>query len=84
MDLWSENNPEACAAVGLDCGTCIHQNAAKMAKICPGIAPAQLASTFFQLYGSSACHPMLEAFELAYAECSAPQPRVISIATAAA
>lgn len=84
MDLWSENNPEACAAVGLDCGTCIHQAADRMAQICPGIAPAQLQRVFFQLFQSAACHPMAEAFTAAYRESAAPQPRVISIATAAA
>jgi len=84
MELWSENNPETCATVGLDCGTCVHQAAAKMAKICPGIAPAQIQSTFFRVYRSSACHPMVEVFALAYAESSTLQPQVLAIATAAA
>jgi hypothetical protein len=84
MDLWSENNPEACSSVGLDCGTCIHQAAAKMARICPGIASAQLPSVFVQLYPSPACHPMAEAFAFAYAEAADEQPRVFTLATAAA
>lgn len=84
MDLWSENSPEACAAVGLDCGTCIHRAAANLAHICPGVEPGSLQQLFVQLYQSPACQVHMYAFERAYLEAANPQPALFTTATAAA
>ena len=83
MDLTTENRPETCSALGLDCGACIHQAAASVARICQGLEPHGVQQIFLQLYPSQGCQPMAQAFELAYRECLAERPR-LSFASAAA
>lgn len=84
MDLLTQNCPESCSSLGLDCGTCIHQAAATVAKICRGLEPQGVHKIFFQLYPSAGCRPMAPAFELAYREFSKPQKTVVKFTTAAA
>ena len=84
MDLMTENCPETCSSLGLDCGTCIHQAAATVAKICRTGEPHGIQRIFFQLYPSPACHPMAHAFELAYGEASTVRKNVVKFSSAAA
>ena len=51
MDLLIENSPETCLSLGLDCGTCIHQAAATVAKI-SRLEPHGIQQIFLQLYPS--------------------------------
>jgi hypothetical protein len=83
MDLFTENSPETCSSLGLDCGTCIHQAAATVAKI-SRLEPHGVQQIFFQLYPSSGCRPMAHAFELAYRESSNTLKTVIKFTSAAA
>ena len=83
MDLLIENSPETCSSLGLDCGTCIHQSAATVARI-SRLEPHGVQQIFFQLYPSPGCRPMAHAFETAYRESSNSQKTVIKFTTAAA
>jgi hypothetical protein len=84
MDLLAtENRPESCTLLGLDCGTCMRQAASSVASICGGLEPQGLRQIFFELYPSPGCRPMAQAFELAYEEATAPLGRPV-LATAAA
>jgi len=84
MDLWTENRPETCSTLGLDCGSCIHAAAASTARICHDLPSRGIQQIFIQLYPSPGCRPMAEAFELAYREASIPQKPRLAVATAAA
>jgi len=64
MDQLTENRPETCARLGLDCGTCVRQSAATVANLCRDLEPSGVRQIFFQLYPSAGCHPMLQTFEL--------------------
>ena len=68
MDLFTENQPETCSNLGLDCGTCIQRCASTTAAICPDLQPSGVHRIFFQLYSSPGCHPMAHAFMRAYDE----------------
>jgi hypothetical protein len=83
MDLLIENNPETCSSLGLDCGTCIHQAAAMVAKI-SRLEPRGVQQIFFQLYPSPGCRPMARTFEMAYCESSNTLKTVIKFSSAAA
>ena len=84
MDQFTEHRPETCSALGLDCGTCIHGAAGSIAQICHALDIRGVQQIFIQLYPSSGCQPMAQAFALAYQELStAHRPRV-SFASAAA
>jgi hypothetical protein len=83
MDLLTENSPETCSSLGLDCGTCVHQAAATVAKI-SRLDPHGVQQVFFQIYPSSGCRPMAHAFELAYRESLNPLKTVIKFTSAAA
>jgi len=84
MDLWlTENRPETCAALGLDCGTCMRKSAASVARICVGLESQGVQQLFLQLYPSIGCRPMAPAFELAYRESSGVAiPALASVAAA--
>ena len=84
MDLWlTENRPETCAALGLDCGTCMRKSAASVACICTGLESQGIQQLFLQLYPSIGCRPMASAFELAYRESSGvAMPVLASVAAA--
>ena len=86
MDLVTENRPETCSSLGLDCGTCIQRSASTAAAICPDLQPAGVHRIFFQLYPSPGCHPMAHAFMRAYDDAGdAVKPMVVAArATAAA
>jgi hypothetical protein len=84
MDLWTENRPETCSTLGLDCGSCIHAAAASTARICQGLESNGIHQIFFQLYPSTGCQPMAQAFELAYRESSITQTPRVAFASAAA
>lgn len=84
MDLWTENRPETCSTLGLDCGSCIHSAAASTARICQGLESHGIQLIFFQLYPSTGCKPMAQAFELAYRESSITQKPLVAFASAAA
>jgi hypothetical protein len=83
MDLLIENSPETCLSLGLDCGTCIHQAAATVARI-SRLEPHGVQQIFFQLYPSPGCRPMAHAFELAYRESSNTHMTVVKFTSAAA
>ncbi len=84
MDQFTENRPEICSALGLDCGTCIHAAAASVARICQGLESRGIQQVFFQLYPSPGCQPMAQTFEMAYQASSNSQRPRLSVATAAA
>lgn len=85
MDLVTENQPETCSSVGLDCGTCIQRSASTTAAICPDLQPSGVHRIFFQLYSSSGCHPMAHAFMRAYHDASTPlKPMVVAARASAA
>src|SRR5260370_34194543 len=47
MDLLlSENWPDPCSALGLDCGTCTRKSASTVAKICFGLEPQRVQRAF--------------------------------------
>lgn len=72
MDLVTENRPETCSSIGLDCESCIQRCASTTAAICPDLQPAGVHRIFFQLYASPGCHPMAHAFLTAYSEANRP------------
>src|SRR5579863_7267904 len=72
MDFVTENRPETCSNLGLDCGTCIQRCASTTAAICPDLQPVGVHRVFFELYSSPSCHPMAHAFMRAYHEASMP------------
>lgn len=80
--LATENGPETCSALGLECGFCIRKAASSVAGICGGLEPQGLRQLFFQLYPSPGCRPMSQAFELAYQD--AATVGIPALATAAA
>jgi hypothetical protein len=84
MDQFTDNRPEICSALGLDCGACIHAAAASLARICHGLESPGVQQIFFQLYPSPGCRPMAQAFELAYHESSNTQRPRVAFASAAA
>jgi hypothetical protein len=81
--LVSENRPETCSALGLDCGSCVRKAASSVASICGGLDPQGVRQLFFQLYASPGCGPMAQEFELAYEERMIPMAKP-ALATAAA
>jgi hypothetical protein len=84
MELFAENSPETCSTLGLECGSCIHQAAANVARICHGLESSGIQQLFVQLYPSSGCRPMASAFELEYRESSDTHPPLLTFASAAA
>ena len=83
MDLLTENNPETCSSLGLDCGSCVHQAAATVARI-SRLEPNGIVQIFFQLYPSPGCRHMAHTFELAYRESSNTHKTVVKFTSAAA
>jgi hypothetical protein len=84
MDLFAENRPETCAGLGLDCGTCVQRCASTTAAVCQDLLPSGAHRIFLQLYPSTACHPMAEAFVRAYLEAVTPSMPVMRSARASA
>jgi hypothetical protein len=86
MDFTTENRPETCSSLGLECGACIQRCASTTAAICPGLPPSSVHRMFFQLYPSSGCHSMAYAFLQAYGEAVVPSKSmaIAACATAAA
>jgi len=86
MDLVTENQPETCSSLGLDCSTCVQRSASTAAAICPDVQPSGVHRIFFQLYSSPGCHPMAHAFLRAYGDAATrSKPMVVAArATAAA
>ena len=85
MDLLlSENWPESCATLGLDCGTCTRKAASTVAKICFGLESQGVHRIFLELYPSPGCRPMAAAFELAYRDASGLSKPPVTTAAAAA
>ncbi len=87
MDLFTENGPEFCSSVGLDCGTCIQRCAATTAAVCQDLQPYGAHRVFFELYPSPGCRPMAEAFVQAYLDAvtpSKPMLRATRVSAAAA
>ena len=84
MDLVTENQPETCSDLGLDCGTCIQRCASTTAAICPDLQPAGVHRMFFQLYSSPGCHPMAHAFMRAYDDAATPSKPMVVAARAGA
>lgn len=84
MDLWTDNRPETCSALGLECSACIRGSAASTARICQGLESQGIQQIFLQLYPSAGCQPMAHAFELAYRESVIAQKPRLAVASAAA
>jgi hypothetical protein len=84
MDLLTENRPETCIDLGLDCGTCVQRCASTTAVVCQDLQPYGAHKVFLQLYPSPACHPMAEAFVRAYQEAVTPSMPVMRTARASA
>ena len=84
MDLFTENRPETCAGLGLDCGTCVQRCASTTAAVCHDLQPSGAHQVFRQLYPSPGCHPMAEAFVRAYVEAVTPCMPVMRSARARA
>ena len=82
--LVTENRPETCSTLGLDCGTCIHKAASSVASICGSLDSHGVRQVFYQLYTSPGCRPMATAFELAYRENMIPLAKPIRANAAAA
>ena len=83
MDLFTENSPETCSSLGLDCGDCIHRAGATVARI-SSLEPNGVLKIFFQLYPSPGCRHMAHAFEMAYRQSSTTHKTVVKFTTAAA
>jgi len=84
MEFVTENRPETCSSVGLDCGTCIQRCASTTAAICPDLEPAGVHRLFFQLYASPGCHAMAHSFMRAYDTAMTPSKSMVAAASAAA
>jgi len=84
MDLFTENQPESCARVGLDCDGCVQRSASTTATVCQDLLPSGAHRVFFQLYSSPACHPMAEAFVAAYQDAVTPSMPVMRSARVSA
>jgi hypothetical protein len=82
MDLVTDNRPETCSSLGLECGSCIQRCAAATAVVCPNLEPASVHRVFFELYPSPGCHPMGYAFARAYAEANTPSKKIAAVARA--
>jgi hypothetical protein len=84
MDLYlTENRPDQCEALGLECGSCVRKAAGSVARICTGLETQGIHRLFFQLYPSAGCRPMGRAFEAAYREASATGIAAVSTFAAA-
>lgn len=77
MDQLTENRPETCAALGLDCSVCVRRSAATVAVLCRGLQPSDVQQIFFQMYPSAGCRPMAYDFQLSYLEASIPHKPVV-------
>ena len=85
MDLLAtENGPESCSALGLECGSCIRKAASSVAGICGGLEPQGLRRVFLQLYPSPGRRPMAQTFELAYQDAASVGIPALASAAAAA
>jgi len=84
MDFATENRPESCSTLGLECSACIQRCASSMAAVCPDLAPAGVHRIFFQVYSSPGCHPMAHAFMRAYQDAATPSQPIAVAASAAA
>ena len=85
MDPWlTENRPETCLSLGLDCATCMRKTASSVARICTGLESHGIQQLFLQLYPSLGCQPMAPAFEMAYRESAGLAKPVLTAAAAAA
>lgn len=84
MDLITENCPETCSNLGLDCASCVHQAATTVAKICRDLQPQGVHQLFFQLFPSAGCQPMAPVFQAAYSESSRTPKPVVHFTSAAA
>jgi hypothetical protein len=85
MDFFTENQPESCSNLGLDCGACIQRCAATTAAICPDLQPSGVHRMFFQLYSSPGCQPMAHAFMRAYDDAVSPaKPMTVAARASAA
>jgi hypothetical protein len=82
MDFATENRPETCSAIGLDCGNCIQRCASTTAAICPDLSATGAHRMFFQLYPSPGCHGMALAFQRAYADALSPTRTMVAVAAA--
>jgi hypothetical protein len=84
MDLVTDNRPETCSSLGLECSSCIERCAATTAVICPDLEPAGVHRVFFQLYPSPGCQPMGHAFLRAYYAAGSPKKPIAVAARAGA
>ena len=78
MDLFGDNSPIRCHAVGLDCETCVTRSAREIAACCASLKGVGLIQIFRSLYPSTGCAPMGGFFEDAY--IAALQPNTAAAA----
>jgi hypothetical protein len=79
MDLFEDNSPTRCLAVGLDCETCVSRSARETAACCGSLRGSGLTQIFASLYPSSGCAPMSGLFRDAYVIATRPK-RLVAIA----
>jgi len=72
MDQLTENRPDTCASLGLECSSCIRQSATTVATLCQDLQPSGIHRIFVQLYPSTGCLPMAHAFQLSYLDAAVP------------
>lgn len=82
--LSTENRPETCLALGLDCNTCMRKAAGSVARICGSLDQSGVQKVFLELFPSSGCRPMASTFEVAYRQTSGFPVAVPATAVAAA
>jgi hypothetical protein len=79
MDFTTENRPETCSSLGLECDACIQRCASTTAAICPDLQPAAVHRMFFQLYPSAGCHSMAYQFLQAYDQADVPRIPMVAV-----
>lgn len=84
MDFATENRPETCSSLGLECSSCIERCASTTASICPELQPSAVHRMFFELFPSPGCHPMAFAFQRAYDAAVTPSKPMAVAARAGA
>jgi hypothetical protein len=67
-ELLGALTPQICKKLGVECGSCVEARAHAVARISPGLSPAEAARLFVTLYPSPGCAPMRDTFLLNYRE----------------
>jgi hypothetical protein len=68
--LMTENRPQSCSEVGLNCRDCVAESARQVAEVCRGLRGGMIGQLFVQIYADPACAPMHGHFAACYREAS--------------